>query len=41
MSLQYCVKLMSNGVNPAYSTVFQSDIIATYKAKEMSSNHWD
>ena len=34
LSLQYCVKLMSNEVNPAYSAVFQSDIIATYKAKE-------
>ena len=34
MSLQYCVKLMSNEVNPAYSAVFQSDIVATYEAKE-------
>ena len=34
LSLQYGVKLMSNEVNPAYSAVFQSDIVATYKAKE-------
>ena len=34
LSLQYCVKLMCNEVNPAYSTVFQSDIVATYEAKE-------
>ena len=34
LSLQYCVKLMSNEVNPAYSAVFQSDIVATYEAKE-------
>ena len=27
LSLQYGVKLMSNQVNPAYSTVFQSDIV--------------
>ena len=26
LSLQYCVKLMSNEVNPAYSAVFQSDM---------------
>ena len=25
---------MSNEVNPAYTTVFQSDIVATYEAKE-------
>ena len=25
---------MSNEVNPAYSAVFQSDIVATYEAKE-------
>ena len=25
---------MSNEVNPAYSAVFQSDIVTTYKAKE-------
>ena len=25
---------MSNEVNPAHSSVFQSDIIATYEAKE-------
>ena len=34
LSLQYCAKLMSNEVNPAYSAVFQSDIVATYEAKE-------
>ena len=34
LSLQYDVKLMSNEVNPAYSAVFQSDIVATYEAKE-------
>ena len=34
LSLQYCVKLMSNEVNPAYSAVFQSDFVATYEAKE-------
>ena len=34
LSLQYCVKPMSNEVNPAYSAVFQSDIVATYEAKE-------
>ena len=34
MSLQYCVKLMSNEVNPAFLAVFQSDIVATYEAKE-------
>ena len=34
LSLQYNVKLMSNEVNPAYSAVFQSDIVATYEAKE-------
>ena len=33
LSLQYGVKLMSNEVNPAYSAVFQSDIVATYEAK--------
>ena len=33
LSLQYGVKLMSNEVNPAYSAVFQSDIVATYVAK--------
>ena len=33
-TLQYGVKLMSNEVNPAYSAVFQSDIVATYEAKE-------
>ena len=32
--LQYCVKLMSNEVNPAYSAVFQSNFLATYEAKE-------
>ena len=36
LSLQYCVKLMSNDVNPAYSAVFQSDIVAIYAAKEMT-----
>ena len=34
LSLQCCVKLMSNEVNPAYLSVFQSNIVATYKAKE-------
>ena len=34
LSLQYGVKLMSNEVNPAYSAVFQPDIVATYEAKE-------
>ena len=34
MSVQYCVKLMSSEVNPAYSAVFQSDFVATYEAKE-------
>ena len=34
LSLQYGVKLMSNEVNPAYSAVFQSDIVATYEANE-------
>ena len=34
LSLQYGVKLMSNEVNPAYSAVFQSDIVATFEAKE-------
>ena len=34
LSLQYCVKLMSNEVNPAFSDVFQSDIIAIYQVKE-------
>ena len=34
LSLQYCIKLMCNEVNPAYSAVFQSDIVATYEAKE-------
>ena len=34
LSLQFGVKLMSNEVNPAYSAVFQSDIVATYEAKE-------
>ena len=34
LSLQYGVKLMSNEVNPAYSAVFQSDIVATYEAGE-------
>ena len=34
LSLLYGVKLMSNEVNPAYSAVFQSDIVATYEAKE-------
>ena len=28
LSLQYCVKLMSNEVNPAYAAVFVSDIVA-------------
>ena len=34
LSLQYCLKLMSSEVNPAYSAVFQFDIIATYEVKE-------
>ena len=34
LSLQYCVKLMSNEVNPAYSAVFQSDIVATFEVNE-------
>ena len=34
LSLQYCVKLMSNEINPTYSAVFQSDIITTYEEKE-------
>ena len=34
LSLQYCVKLMSNEVNPAYLAVFQSDIVAAYEVKE-------
>ena len=29
---------MSNEVNPAYSAVFQSDIVATYEAKERTIN---
>ena len=33
-SFQYCVKLMSNEVNPTYSAVFQSDIVASYEATE-------
>ena len=37
LSLQYGVKLMSNEVNPAYLTVFQSDIVATYEAKERAT----
>ena len=36
LSLQYCIKLMSNEVNPAYSAVFQSNFVATYEAKERS-----
>ena len=34
LSLQYCVKLMSNEVNPAYSAVSQSVLVATHEAKE-------
>ena len=30
LCLQYCVKLISHEVNPAYSAAFQSDIVATY-----------
>ena len=37
LSLQYCVKLMSNEVKPAYSAVFQSDIVAAYKVKERAN----
>ena len=40
LSLQYCVKLMSNEVNHAYSAVSQSDIVATYEAKEKAINPW-
>ena len=41
LSLKYCVKLISNEVNPAYSAVFQSDIVSTYGGKKGLSNHWD
>ena len=34
LSFQYCVKLVSNKVNPTYSAVFQSDIVASYEAKK-------
>ena len=34
LSLQYCVKHMSNEVDPAFSAVFQSDSVATYERKE-------
>ena len=34
LSLQYCVKLMSDEVNPAYLSVFQTDFVASYEAKE-------
>ena len=34
LSLQYCVKLMFNEVNPAYSAVFHSNMVATYEVKE-------
>ena len=34
LSLQYCVKLMSNEINPAYSAVFQSDIVVAYEVRE-------
>ena len=37
LSLQYGVKLISNEVNPAYSAVFQSDIVATYETKEKAT----
>ena len=37
LSLQYCVKLLSNEVNPAYSAVFQPPM----KQKKGLSNHWD
>ena len=33
----YCVKLMSNEVNPDYSPVFQSDIEATYEARKKAT----
>ena len=33
LSLQYCVKLMSNEINPGYSAGFQSDIVASYVVK--------
>ena len=38
LSLQLCVKLMSNEVIPAYSAIFQSNIVATYEAKENAIN---
>ena len=38
LSLQYGAKLMSNEVNPAYSAVFQSDIVATYEPKERAKD---
>ena len=31
---------MSNEVNPAYSAVFQSDIEATYEAKQRAIKPW-
>ena len=34
LSLQYCVKLISNEVSLAYSSVFQSDIVVNYEVKE-------
>ena len=34
LSLQFCVKLISTELNPAYSVVFHSDIISTYEEKE-------
>ena len=33
ISLQYCVKLMSNDVNPDHSAAFRSDIVDTNEAK--------
>ena len=35
LSLQYCVKLISNEVNHTYSAVFQSNIIDTYEVNEI------
>ena len=36
-SLQYCAKLKSDEVNPACSSVFLYNYVATYEAKE----NWD
>ena len=34
LSLQYCVKLMSIEVKPAYLAIIKSDIVTPYEAKE-------